>query len=260
MNIGFIGTGHMGRSLALIIAKKRSDVLLLNNRTSQKAIDLKNEIGSSAFVCSYEEIFLKSDYIFIGVKPKDFDELMDKVSKYDNKKVLVTMIAGLSIEEIERKYNGPIIRILPNTPTLIGEGLTFVTYNNKVSSKERKDFEEIMSTTGKMIEIAEDKINLASVFSGSAPAYVDYFIDAMAEGASKLGLSKEEATMYILQMLKGTVLLDLESDKSPLELGKEVCSPGGSTIEGVNCLIKLGLYDMLYKASKATYDKNNNMK
>ena len=116
-----------------------------------------------------------------------------------------------------------------------------------------------MKETGELVKVKEDKINAISVVTGSAPAYLDYFIDALIKALEKEGIDKKEATYYALMMSLGTIKLDLESNKSPLELGKEVCSPNGSTIEGVNILLNRDLYAIVEEAFKATLNKNNKM-
>ena len=117
-----------------------------------------------------------------------------------------------------------------------------------------------MKETGELVKVKEDKINAISVVTGSAPAYLDYFIDALIKALEKEGIDKKEATYYALMMSLGTIKLDLESYKSPLELGKEVCSPNGSTIEGVNILLNRDLYAIVEEAFQATLKKNNKMR
>lgn len=116
-----------------------------------------------------------------------------------------------------------------------------------------------MKETGELIEVKEEDINPISVITGSAPAYLDYFIDALVKAGIHQGLNEKEVTNYVLKMIEGTIKLNLRSNKTPLELGKEVCSPGGSTIEGVNVLIEKNLYKIVEEAFLATLNKNKEM-
>ena len=170
------------------------------------------------------------------------------------------MVAGRTIKEIKSLTNNPIIRILPNTPVAVKSGLTLYNYSSDVNDLSLNTFLDFMKETGEVALVDEDKINPISVVTGSAPAYLDYFIDALIKALVKEGISEEAATEYALKMSLGTIKLDLANSKTPLELGKEVCSPGGSTIEGVNVLLDNNLYEVVDKAFQATLKKNNKMK
>lgn len=257
MKIGFIGVGHMGSSLALAIKDVPSSFLCLNDALIEKANKLNKEINNSK-VSSLEEIINECDYVFLGVKPSDADDVLKNIK--NDKPVIISMVAGKTIKEIKSLVSNPVIRILPNTPVLIKNGLTLYHYSSDVTKKMLDDFTLIMKETGELSFVKEEDINSISVVTGSAPAYLDYFIDALIEVLVKEGIDKKEATNYALKMSLGTIKLDIASDKSPLELGKEVCSPNGSTIEGVNVLLENNLYEVVGKAFKATLDKNNKMK
>lgn len=256
MNIGFIGVGHMGSSLALAVKDYPGAYLFLNDAIKDKAINLNKKIYNSK-VISLEEIFNKCEYIFIGVKPIDADEVFKQIK---GNAVIISMVAGKTIKEIKTLTNNSIIRILPNTPVAVKNGLTLYNYSSGVNDSSLKSFLDFMKETGEIVSVDEDKINAISVVTGSAPAYLDYFIDALIKALVKEGIDEKEATMYALNMALGTIKLDLASNKTPLELGKEVCSPGGSTIEGVNVLLENNLYEVVDKAFQATLKKNNKMK
>jgi len=259
MVIGFIGTGHMGGSLALILGKDGTNEILLCNRSKAKAEALQKKIGSNAKIENIEGVVQKSDVLFIGVKPVDLDDLLNVLPS--PKGIVVSMVAGVSIAEIEPFLDGaPLVRILPNTPVAVGKGLTLVTFDDFFYEESKKKFMDLLAPTGRLIEVEEEKLNPGGVLTGSAPAYLDYFIDALAEAGVAIGLSKEEATEYVLGMCEGAVALALESGESPRKLGEAVCSPGGSTIEGVNVLLKRGLYDTVSDAVNATFEKNKKMR
>lgn len=257
IKIGFIGTGNMGSSLALSIKDFPNSTLLLNNRTISKAENLHQKIRNSE-VLSMKEVISQSDYLFIGVNPIETKEVLKEIKNINSKTIIVWMVAGINIKEIKDIINNPVIRILPNTPVSIKSGLTLVCYSS-ISDNQKNIFKNIMKETGELIEVKEEDINPISVITGSAPAYLDYFIDALVKAGIHQGLNEKEVTNYVLKMIEGTIKLNLRSNKTPLELGKEVCSPGGSTIEGVNVLIEKNLYKIVEEAFLATLNKNKEM-
>ena len=258
MKIGFIGVGHMARSIALAITDVKDSTLLLCNRTIQKAIDLQKKISNSE-VSSFEEVIQESDIVFLGVKPIDLFPVLDQIKELNTHALFISMVAGISISQMKERLDVPYIRILPNTPVAVKKGLTLYHCSEDVTPTQKETFLNLLKGSGEVTEVEEKDINLISVLTSSAPAYLNYFIDALIQAGVKEGLKEEEATYYVLKMIEGTIALDLESEKSPLTLGKEVCSPKGSTIEGVQQLLDSNLYEMVRKAVHATYQKNNKM-
>ncbi len=251
--VGFIGTGHM----ASAIAHRLTGVdIFLNNRTASKAETLAEELGPHAQTSDAVSLCGKSRFVFLGVKPTDMKAVSEALSGCKSNAIFVSMAAGLSLASLKELFpERKMIRIMPNTPVAVGKGITFVAYGD-VEEKDRNDFSSLMAPCGELIEIEESKIDAASVLTGSAPAYLDFFIDALAEAGTRLGLSKEEATDYVLAMAEGAVALARQTGSSPKELGQAVCSPGGSTIEGVDILLNKGLYEEVSLAATATYYKN----
>ena len=133
------------------------------------------------------------------------------------------MVAGIYLNEIKAIIDNPIIRIIPNTPVAVKKGLTLVCYSSILDNK-KNEFINIMKETGELVEVKEEDMNKLSVITGSAPAYLDYFIDALIKVGINQGFNEKDITNYVLKMIEGTIKLNLESNKSPLELGKEVCS------------------------------------
>lgn len=233
--------------------------LYLHNRTSSKAEALAARIGERAKVATLAET-VACDYVLLGVKPKDVAGLLADPVWQGIKGIVVSMVAGLPLAKLQGMLpEAKLIRILPNTPVAVGEGLTLVCYGEGVAEAEKRAFEGLMAPTGTLAPIEEDKLDAASVLTGSAPAYLDYFVDALIQAGVRLGLAPKAAQDYVLGMCKGTIALAKASDKSPLTLGQEVCSPGGSTIEGVAKLLDGGLYDAVLAACLATDRKNRHM-
>ncbi len=259
MNIGFIGVGHMASSILRALAKDESLSFVINDHHEKNMAALSEELPGRVYAASYRDILLSCPFVFLGVKPTDLGALLEEI-KGIGEAVLVSMAAGFSLAEIRKPIGErPLIRIMPNTPVLVGKGVTFACYDG-VGEEEKRTFEKIMAHTGALYEIEEDKMDAVSVLTGSSPAYLDYFLDALARFGEETGFSKKEATEYVLKMAEGTIALDQSSDKSPLELGEEVCSPGGSTIEGVKVLREKKMPQTVKLAAEASYAKTKKMK
>ena len=250
--LGFIGIGHMGSAIA---RRLFSYPLLLHNRTPAKAESLAKELPHAELE-SPTAILQKSDFVFLGVKPGDMEALGRQLSEVKSKAILVSMAAGLTLKSLSAIFpHHRLIRIMPNTPVAIGKGITFVAYGDIVE-EDKTLFQDIMKPCGRLLEIAEKDIDAGSVLTGSAPAYLDFFLDALSEAGVSLGLSKKDALSYVLAMAEGTVALAQDSGIEPKTLGQQVCSPGGSTIEGVQVLLSHNLYPNLSLAAASTYYKN----
>ena len=245
---GFIGTGNMGGALARAARRRlEGEDILLANRTKAKAEALAKELGASAEKSTY--VAAVADYIFLGVKPQMMKDLLEEIgpkllARWERKDrfVLVTMAAGLTIGDIQGLAGGdyPVIRIMPNTPCSIGEGMVLYTPGPGVTAAEVQVFLEAMAGAGRFAEIPERLMDAGSAVAGCGPAFVDLFIEALADGGVACGLPRQKALAYAAQMLKGTASLLLETGQHPGAMKDAVCSPGGSTIAGVRVLEESG--------------------
>ena len=153
--------------------------------------------------------------------------------------IIVSMLAGVTTDTLGEYFgNRKIIRIMPNTPATVGEGMMLVAGNKMVSDWDVASFKELMSMSGEVDDIPESLIDAATAVSGCGPAFVYMFIEAMADGGVKCGLPRDVAIKYAAQTLIGGAKMVLETGRHPEELKDAVCSPGGSTIAGVHSLEK----------------------
>lgn len=268
MSFGFIGTGNMGGALARAVAKAVDPKeVFLANRTAQKAELLAQETGAQHTDDKY--IVEKADYIFLGVKPQmmkglltDLKENLTKRSLKNERFILVTMAAGLEIDTIKNMAGGdyPVIRIMPNTPVGIGEGVVLVCYDDHITEEEKQTFKDALKESGLIVEIPENLIDAGCCISGCGPAFVDMFVEALADGGVACGLPRKTALLLASQMTAGAAKLILESGKHPAQLKDEVCSPGGSTIEGVRGLENAGFRGALMNAVFFANLKNEQLK
>ncbi len=262
---GFIGTGNMGAALARSLDKNMS--VALANRSADKAKALADELG---FVStSNDDVAQNSDFVMLGVKPQMLPELCPTISdslkknadKNGKKPVLITMAAGVKMatlcEMLGDEY--PIIRIMPNTPVAIGEGVILASKNEFVADEEFDTFIADFSKAGSIHELPENLIDAGTVVSGCGPAYIYMYIEALAKAGESLGLDYETSVMLAKETAKGAASLSIQSERSLEDLRISVCSPGGSTIEGVKSFMASDLDGVVKTALDCAYRRNKEL-
>ena len=263
--LGFIGTGNMGGALARAACKSvPSDQVFLSNRTVEKARALAAELDCR--VTDNEAIAQNADLIFLGVKPQYMAEVMAEICPIlearESRFLLVSMAAGLTIPRIRELAgkNYPVIRIMPNTPSAIGEGMVFYDCSENVTKAEEKVFLESLAGAGRLAPLADHLMDAGSAVAGCGPAFADLFIEALADGGVACGLPRALALESAAQMLIGTGRLMLETGRHPGELKDAVCSPGGATIQGIRALEEAGFRGAVMDAVIAAWEKSREMK
>ena len=260
MNIGFIGAGNMGGALAKGVSRVSQTNIYIYDTLSEKSEALAKSINATA--TTFDDVVSKSDFLFLGVKPNVLGEVARKVGQLINSKtVIVSMAAGVEIFKIEEalQKSAPIIRIMPNTPVAVGEGLTAYSKSALVSDKNVCDFENIMQFTGSLEPMSEEDIDAFCAIAGCGPAYAYMFIEALAEGAEKCGVPHERAISYASKMMRGSALMALISGTDPNTLCKNVCSPGGATIEGVKVLNEREFGNAVSSAIEAAFKRTKEL-
>ncbi|MGN1080758.1 MAG: pyrroline-5-carboxylate reductase [Acutalibacteraceae bacterium] len=257
---GFIGAGNMGGALLSAAAKQIGEKqIAVCGSSAEKTAALAKKFGCAAK--SACEIAKECKFVFLGVKPNILpfvlEEIRDCVSKDC---VLVSMAAGVTLNTV-RKLSGctKIIRIMPNTPCSVGRGTVLYSFTKEVSPADEREFLDILSHCGQCDRIPENQIDAASAVSGCGPAFVYMFIEALADGAVKCGLPRSKALLYAEQTVMGSAALAIEAQKHPEQLKDEVCSPGGSTIEGVLSLEKDGFRGAVSDAVSAAFEKTKKL-
>ncbi|MGN0982753.1 MAG: pyrroline-5-carboxylate reductase [Candidatus Limivicinus sp.] len=263
--LGFIGVGNMGGALARAAAKKVSGPsLLLANRSPEKAERLAAALGGQ--VSDNAAIASEADYIFLGVKPQLLPgvlaELAPVLKARQSPFVLVSMAAGTSIARVQALAGGdyPVIRIMPNTPASIGQGMILYAPSENVPAPALDCFLDCMGAAGRFARLEERLIDAGSAVSGCGPAFVDLFLEALADGGVACGLPRATAMELAAQMVLGSAALALSGDRHPAQLKDAVCSPGGTTIQGVRALEKNGFRSAVMEAVIAAYEKNSDLK
>jgi len=252
--VSFIGVGNMGGALCKAVLKSNVDVnVLLVEKIKEK---IEPFLSSNCKESSFEEA-LKADYVFLGVKPQVFQATFEGAST-NKKSVYVSMAAATSLEKIKNILGSEtkIIRIMPNTPVTVGEGIIISTCSDNVTEEEKQGFLSLMSKAGLVDFMDETAIDNLGVLTGCGPAYTFMYIDALAKAVESLGVSPETARKYAIAMVKGASAYAEASPKSLEQLRIDVCSPGGTTIEGVKKLIEKDLYSSVEEALTASYERN----
>ena len=260
---GFIGCGNMGGAMASAAARRvPGENILLSNRTPGKALELAKRLGARA--TNNETVAALADYVFLGVKPQMMADMLagvkDVLADRESPVVLVSMAAGLSIDAIREMAGGsyPVIRIMPNTPSAVGQGVVLCCADG-VDPAAVEAFKAAMAGAG-MLDFTEEKlIDAGSAVSGCGPAFAAMLIEALADGGVACGLPRAKAQAYAAQMLMGTAALALETGLHPGALKDQVCSPAGSTIQGVRALEAGGFRSAAFEAVVAAYEKTLEM-
>jgi len=226
----------MGGAIAKALSRATTDIMLSDPspRTSSLAEELHCIYGSNI------EAVESCDRLFLAVKPQMLEQVLSPLSDAlaQRKPLLVTMAAGVEIAKIESLIGAklPIIRIMPNTPVMVGKGTILYCRNEVVTDDILNDFLNDMRYCGILDPIPENLIDAASALSGCGPAYVYMFIEALSDGAVACGVPRTNAIKYAASTLAGAAEMVLQTGMHPGALKDAVCSPGGSTIAGVKAL------------------------
>lgn len=257
---GFIGAGNMGGALARAAAKALGgENIILADQMAEKAAALARQLGANA--SDTAAVAENCGYIFLGVKPQVMEAMLSDIAPVlaarKDSFVLVSMAAGVAIADIRKMAGGdyPVIRIMPNIPASVGNGVILYDYTENVTEEAVGVFCDNMRFAGLVDHLPEKLIDAASALSGCGPAFVSLFAEALADGAVACGLPRDKALLYAAATVKGSAAMLMESGMHPAQLKDAVCSPGGTTIAGVKALEAGGLRGATMDAVKAAYDR-----
>ena len=258
MKYGFIGCGNMGGAIAKALSQSTKDIMITDR--SGKAGNLATVLDIA--YGSAEEIAANCDRIFLAVKPHLMQGVLAPLKEIlaEKKPLLITMAAGLTMEQIDFFAGGgfPIIRIMPNTPTAIGMGV--IQYCSSGVGKDiLADWLADMAPCGMLDELEERLIDAASAISGSGPAYMYVFLEALADGAVTCGIPRAKAYEYAAMTMAGAAQMYLQTKQHPGQLKDAVCSPGGSTIAGLRALEEHAFRAAAMDCVIATYNRNKEL-
>ncbi len=238
-NIGFIGAGNMATAIVkgLLKAGQPKDSIFVYD-CNVRQLKHMAEMGVQ-IVYTGEELVEKCDIIVLAVKPQNYDEVLAEIkSAATEDKVFVTIAAGISIDYVRKGLgiNCPMVRVMPNTPLLLGKGATALCRSDNISDENFKIVYDMFANSGKAVVLPEEQMNAVIAVNGSSPAYVYLFAKAMTDYAVSVGIDSETALKLVAQTFIGSAEMLLSSGDDPDTLINKVCSKGGTTIEAVNVL------------------------
>ena len=199
-----------------------------------------------------------SEVVLLAIKPQVLDTVVAGLNLTDtHKSLLISILAGVPLSRLEAAFpERPIIRVMPNTPATVGEGMTAIAPGKAVESAHLSLAKSIFTTVGQVAEVPESLMDAVTGLSGSGPAFVAIMIEALADGGVAAGLPRSLAHQLALQTVLGTATLIKESNLHPAQLKDRVTSPGGTTIAGVAALEKAGFRSALIEAVKSAYQRS----
>lgn len=263
MKLGMVGAGNMGSAIlrGTLQAGTLASDLMVYDANQEKMGSMAKELGIAA-AASARDLTSQCDLIFLAVKPDVIGSVIREIAPLADGKVLVSMAAGWSLGLLEKQGGGvplKLVRIMPNTPAMVNEAMTAVCANSLVKAEELDQVVQIMGGIGKVERVSEKLMDAVGGVSGASPAYVYLFIEAMADGAVLLGMPRQQAYTFAAQAVLGAAKMALETGMHPGALKDMVCSPGGSTIEGVRVLEEQGMRSAVMGAVIAAAEKTAKM-
>jgi pyrroline-5-carboxylate reductase len=258
--IGFIGCGNMAQAMIGGIVKSKlvsSESVIVSN-PSNKNLNSVKEQYNIIVTNDNREVAKFSDIVILAVKPYKYLEVIDEIKSHlSSDAIIVTIAAGITLEVMSGVLSGSakVIRTMPNTPALVGEGMSAICANRNITKEELKEVINIFESFGKT-EILEEKLmDVVPAVSGSSPAYVYMFIEALGDGAVLKGMPRDKAYKMAAQAVLGAAKMVLETGEHPGKLKDNVCSPGGTTIEAVYSLEKNNFRGTIISAMESCTDK-----
>ena len=264
MKIGFIGLGNMAE--AMIGGMLKKDMVKMKDIIGTAKTSATRERIADRYGIRIEntntEVAQLAEVLVLAVKPQFLAEVISEIKDVVSPETLIISIAvGKSIAWLEDTFGKQmkIVRCMPNTPALVGEGCTGVCVNERVSDKETAYSIKLMESFGKASIVPEHLMDAVGAVSGSSPAYVFMFIEAMADAGVAAGMPRKQAYEFAAQAVYGSAKLVLKSGKHPGELKDMVCSPGGTTIQGVRVLEEKGMRGAVMDALAACVEKSKQL-
>lgn len=257
MKLGFIGAGEMGGAIirGLLAQGCPKEDILASVHTQESAARIQKELGIEA-VTDNRRVIMEAGWLFIAVKPAQVESVLKEIAACSvPAKPLICMALGWTVEKIQQYLPAwPVIRIMPNTPLAVGEGVTLFHFAPETPKRARREVMGLFDGMGKTFEISLSVFDAATALSGSGPAFVYYFIDALASAAAARGLEPAQAVRLAVQTVIGAAKMVEKENVPPAELAQKVATPGGCTAAGMDVLassdVKKVMADVLAATAK----------
>lgn len=270
--IGFIGAGTMGEAMisALVQTGVSSPSLIKASDVNTERLNkIKHSYGVEITEDNFS-LFSSCDIVILAVKPYQFAPILQAIAgneKYgiSTRKIVISIAAGITISKIEKflysslddksRSHLPIIRVMPNTPSLVLAGMSGISPNSYANADDLETAGRILKAMGNVIEFREDDLDAVTAVSGSGPAYLFYYIESMIEAGINVGLSENDTAQLVLTTIKGAVKLLEERLDSPQNLRKQVTTPGGTTEAALKVLESKNFKEAIIEAIAAATER-----
>ena len=264
MKIGFIGCGNMATSIIKGIIRKQiidAENIIASAKTKATLDRVQKELGVKVSTDNLE-VTENSDILVLAVKPQYYPEVIAQIKDVVRKEQIVISIApGKTLDWLQEQFGGSVrlVRTMPNTPALVGEGMTGACRNEYVTDEDYATVLQILGSFGEVETIPENLMDVCVSVSGSSPAYIYILIEAMADAAVSGGMPRKQAYQFAAQAVLGSAKMVLDTGKHPGELKDMVCSPAGTTIEAVRTLEELGFRSSIIEAMKVCEEMSRSL-
>ena len=263
MNLGIIGCGKMGSALVKGAIKENAidgQKVVVIDLVPELAQKLSNDIGATVAKTN-DDLIKNADAVLLCVKPQDMISLTDSFNKERSSKLFISIAAGIKIDDLEKslKNDDRVIRVMPNTPAMIGQGASAQSKGKNATESDAEFVSKILNAVGISLEVPEKQLDAVTGLSGSGPAYIYTVIEALADGGVLVGLPKEKALTLAAKTVIGAAEMVMKSDEHPAKLRDQVASPGGTTIAGLAALESGKLRSTLIEAVKAATKRSEEL-
>lgn len=247
---GLVNSGFINKEQIMASAKSEETIKSVKQKYSINVTNDNKEVAKFA------------DIIILAVKPIHYGFIISEIKDLiHNDTVVVTIAAGITLQDIEDSFNKKVkcVRTMPNTPSLVGEGMSVLCPNAYISEMDLKNVEQLFNSFGRSEILEENLMDVVPAISGSSPAYVYMMIEALADGGVMKGISRKQSYQLAAQAVLGAAKMVLETAEHPGALKDDVCTPGGATIEAVAELEKNGFRGSIIQAMEKCYEKTTGM-
>lgn len=263
MKLAIIGLGKMGSALLAGIINswiyKNNEIIGADIAVTDQ--DSNNDyLGITTTSDNHKAVRL-ADIILLAVKPQFINKVLSDIKETTSGKLVISIVAGISIDRLQQGLSTDcrVIRVMPNTPALVGEGISAFSPGSKTTEEDRQSVKTILQSIGKVVEVEENLMDAVTGLSGSGPAYVYMIIDALADGGVLMGLSRKLALKLAAQTVLGSAKMVMETGQHPGELKDAVASPGGTTIRAIEQLENRGVRGVLISAVRAAAERSSEL-
>ncbi len=263
VTIGFVGGGNMAEAIlkGLISRGHAPQEIIVGEPVVERRNSLEN-LYKIQVTDNNAVVIEESDVIVLAIKPQMVDVVVPGLAAdFDDKKLFLSILAGTSTEALEQHLGGSakVVRVMPNTPALVGEGAAAICAGTHASDNDLAVAHELFSAVGTVVRVSEEQMDAVTAVSGSGPAYIFTIIEAMTEGGVQEGLDRKTALDLAIQTVIGSARLVAGSGEAPMELRAKVCSPGGTTLAAIEKLDEGGFSETLIRGVRRAAQRSREL-